>query len=164
MQKFSHAWRELPYSQPTVENSGFSLTEQCDPSQDNQLSEHFVSSGKISPSDISLENKVVVVRLWWKKLLQGLPWRGDLTRVLGLNQVLLQILTPNLLLVMCLQRFFSRRNFQFCLCQLLHRRLQWIKLFKNKFQSTNYGKRKPLRFLRNFNLVYLRRLVAYITF
>ena len=35
---------------PTLEDSGFPLTEQCDPPQENQLSEH-VPSGEINASD-----------------------------------------------------------------------------------------------------------------
>ena len=52
----------------TLENSGFSLTKQCDTPQENWLSEHPVLSGEINPSDIPRENKVVVVRLWWEKV------------------------------------------------------------------------------------------------
>ena len=85
------------YSQRTLENSGFSLIEQCNP-QENQLSEHSVPSGDVNPSDIPREKKVAVVRLCWEKL-EGLPWRGDLTSLLGLNQIWLQLVTPNLVLI-----------------------------------------------------------------
>ena len=61
MQSSSHTWRELLYSQPTLENSGSCLNEQCDPLQGDQLSEHSVPSGEINPSDIPRENKVVLV-------------------------------------------------------------------------------------------------------
>ena len=60
MQSSSHTWRELPYSQPTLENSGSCLNEQCDPLQGDRLSEHSVPSGEIIPSDIPRENKVVM--------------------------------------------------------------------------------------------------------
>ena len=63
-------------SQPTLENSSFSLTEQSDTPQENWLSEHPVLSGEINPSDIPRENKVVVVRLWWKKLVYGASREG----------------------------------------------------------------------------------------
>ena len=59
----------LPYRKPTSDYSGFSLTEQCDPAQENLLSEHYVPSGEMNPSDIAMGKKVVVVRLWWKTLL-----------------------------------------------------------------------------------------------
>ena len=51
----------MPYSQPNLENSGFSLTEQCDTPLENWLSEHPVPSDEINPSDIPRESKVVVV-------------------------------------------------------------------------------------------------------
>ena len=54
--------------QPTLENSGFSLTEQCDAPQKNWLSEHSMPSGEINTSDIPLENNVTVELLWQKKL------------------------------------------------------------------------------------------------
>ena len=59
MQNSPPAWRELPYRQPTSEYSGFSLTEHCDPAQENLLSEHSVPSGEMNPSDIAMEKKVV---------------------------------------------------------------------------------------------------------
>ena len=62
----------------------------------------------------------------------------------------------------CLQRIFSWRNCLLCLCQLLHLRLQWSRLFRDKFQLT--FEQKSLRPHRNFNLVHLQRMVAYIMF
>ena len=44
MQNSSHVWQLLPYRQLTLDNSGFSLTEQCDPLPENQLSEHSMPS------------------------------------------------------------------------------------------------------------------------
>ena len=48
----------MPYSQPTLEISGFSLTEHCNSLQENQLSEHSMPSGEINLSDIPQEKKV----------------------------------------------------------------------------------------------------------
>ena len=53
----------MPYSQPTLEISGFSLIEQCDPLQENQLSEHSMPSGEINLSDIPQEKKALAASL-----------------------------------------------------------------------------------------------------
>ena len=67
----------MSHSQPTLENSGFFLTEQCDTPEENWLSEESAPSGEINPSDIPRENKVAVVRLWWNCVGASLEGRSD---------------------------------------------------------------------------------------
>ena len=154
-------------AKPTLENSGFSLTEQCDTLQENQLSEQSMPSVR----------SILVIYLGRKRWLWsdvgGKSFRGFLGGEIWYVFCVwvrfdFQLITPNLLLIICLQRTFTRSNCLLCLCQLLHWRLQWSRLFRNKFQSTfERGKcnaEKPLRPPRHFNFVHLKRMVEYLTF
>ena len=115
----SHPWRIFPYNYSHPRKLGPSLTEQCDPPQENQLSEHSMSSSEINPSDIPRENKVAVVEnTFVGVILGGKTWLGS-----GSESDSTSASDSKSDLILFLKWNFYQRNCRLCLCQLLHRSL-----------------------------------------
>ena len=146
----------MPYSQPTLEISGFSLIEQCDPLQENQLSEHSMPSGEINLSDIPQEKKALAASLEGRSDTSS-GFESDLTLTYNSKSTSDYIPAADL-------QVYNR-----LLC-----RLQWSSIEgsngagcpqTNSNQPSKEGnvtrKEKPFR-PRNFNLVHLQRLMVYL--